>query len=132
MTPSEGTVRTVFDAVSFDDRGLIVAIARAVDDGAILMTAFMDESALRRTLETGIVHYWSRSRSAIWRKGATSGHEQHLREIRIDCDGDAILLDVEAGPACHTGHRTCFFRRLEGGEFVTDDEPVFDPEDVYG
>ncbi|MFP4590614.1 MAG: phosphoribosyl-AMP cyclohydrolase [Halobacteriales archaeon] len=131
MQLSDAEAESVLAELDFSDRGLVVAITRDVDDGAVLMTAFMDREAVERTLTTGVVHYWSRSREALWRKGATSGHEQHLRAAHIDCDGDALLLDVEAGPACHTGFRSCFHRRVDDGDVVTEGKPVFDPEAVY-
>ncbi len=103
----------------FDADGLIVCIARAAGDHEILMIAYMNAEALRLTLATGEAHYWSRSRQSIWRKGATSGQIQKVREIRTDCDQDALLLTVEAGGdggACHTGRRSCFYRRVAAGE----------------
>lgn len=99
----------------FDADGLIVAIATEIATGDILMVAYMNEEALRLTLETGVAHYWSRSRAALWRKGDTSGQVQTVREIRVDCDQDALILKVEAGgdgKACHTGRRSCFYRRV--------------------
>jgi len=92
-----------------DERGLVVAVTQQWDTGEVLMVGFMDDEALRRTLTTGRVTYWSRSRRDYWRKGDTSGHEQHVREVRLDCDGDAVLVKVDqVGAACHTGDRTCF------------------------
>jgi phosphoribosyl-AMP cyclohydrolase len=97
--------------VVWDGRGLVPAVAQQHDTGEVLMLAWMNEAALRETLATGRVCYWSRSRRALWRKGETSGHVQRLVEARLDCDGDAILLLVDqTGPACHTGERSCFFR----------------------
>jgi phosphoribosyl-AMP cyclohydrolase len=97
--------------VAWDGRGLVPAVAQQHDTGEVLMLAWMNEAALRETLATGRVCYWSRSRRALWRKGETSGHVQRLVEARLDCDGDAILLLVDqTGPACHTGERSCFFR----------------------
>jgi phosphoribosyl-AMP cyclohydrolase len=101
------------DAVKFDDNGLVPAIAQSSETGAILMMAWMNRETLERTLQTGEVTYWSRSRKEIWRKGETSGHTQHLVEALIDCDGDALLLKVDQiGPACHTGAPSCFYRKL--------------------
>ncbi len=101
----------VVQAVAFDEGGLVPAIAQDAATGAVLMMAWMNEQALRETLETGRVCYWSRSRQQLWRKGETSGHIQRLRELRVDCDGDTLLLLVEQkGPACHTGAANCFFR----------------------
>jgi phosphoribosyl-AMP cyclohydrolase len=109
----------------FDSDGLIVCITKAASDGEILMLAYMNKEALRLTLETGIAHYWSRSRQSLWRKGDTSGQVQNVTEIRTDCDQDALLLTVAAGGdggACHTGRRSCFYRKVApGGE-----ELIFD------
>jgi phosphoribosyl-AMP cyclohydrolase len=99
--------------VKFDDNGLVPAIAQSAETGAILMVARMNRDTLEKTLQTGEVTYWSRSRKEVWRKGATSGHTQHLVEAWIDCDGDAVLLKVDQiGPACHTGAPSCFYRKL--------------------
>ncbi len=103
----------------FDADGLIVCVTRAATDHEILMIAYMNAEALRLTLATGEAHYWSRSRQSIWRKGATSGQTQKVREMRTDCDQDALLLTVEAGGdggACHTGRRSCFYRQVAAGE----------------
>ena len=102
--------------VKFDDRGLVPAVARDHHSGVVLMLAYQNEEALRKTLESGTAHYFSRSRNRLWQKGETSGHIQRIREVRVDCDGDTILLLVDqTGPACHTGHPTCFFT-LPGAE----------------
>lgn len=104
------------DGIKFTD-GLIVAVAQDSATGEVLMVAQMDAEALRRTVQTGDAWYWSRSRKRLWRKGEESGHTQRVREIRLDCDGDAMLLVVEqAGDACHTGHHSCFFRDVHGAE----------------
>ena len=105
-------------APKFDADGLIVAIAQEAGAGEILMVAYMNEDALRLTIETGLAHYWSRSRKALWRKGDSSGQSQRVIEIRTDCDQDAILLSVVAGGdggACHTGRKSCFYRRVVAG-----------------
>jgi phosphoribosyl-AMP cyclohydrolase len=95
----------------FDGDGLVAAIAQDADTGEVLMLAWMNAEALQLTIDTGRAVYWSRSRKALWRKGDTSGHEQHVNEIRVDCDQDAVLLKVrQTGAACHTGHRSCFYR----------------------
>jgi len=114
--------------------GLIPAIAQDADTGEILMMAFMNEEALSKTLTSGEVHYWSRSRQELWHKGGTSGHVQKVKEIRLDCDGDVILVKIDqvGGAACHTGHRSCFHFRWSGQGFELEGEPVFDPEEVYG
>ena len=95
----------------FDEHGLVAAIAQDADTGEVLMLAWMNAEALQQTIDTGRAVYWSRSRNALWRKGDTSGHEQHVEEIRVDCDQDAVLLKVrQTGAACHTGRRSCFYR----------------------
>lgn len=95
----------------FDADGLIAAIAQDADTGDVLMLAWMNAEALKQTIETGRAVYWSRTRNALWRKGDTSGHEQHVVEVRIDCDQDAVLLKVrQTGAACHTGRHSCFYR----------------------
>jgi phosphoribosyl-AMP cyclohydrolase len=113
--------------------GLVTAIALDDATGDVLMVAFMNELAFRRTVETGEVHYWSRSRAKLWRKGEESGNTQRLVGLWIDCDGDCVVMRVEqrGGAACHTGRRSCFFRRLENGTWVEEGERVFDPERVY-
>lgn len=104
------------DAVAFDAAGLVPAVAQDHETGAVLMMAWMNREALARTLATGDVTYWSRSRGALWRKGESSGHTQRLVEAWLDCDGDTLLLRVaQTGPACHTGRPTCFFRKLHKG-----------------
>lgn len=98
---------------SYDQKGLIPAVLQDVDTGAVLMVAWMNEEAFERTQETGQAHFWSRSREELWHKGATSGNVMHVREILVDCDADTLLLKVKpAGPACHTGETSCFFRSL--------------------
>ena len=98
----------------FDANGLVPAIAQDVKSGEVLMMAWMNAQSLRLTLQTSEVTYWSRSRKSLWRKGETSGHTQHLAEAYVDCDGDTLLLKVEqTGPACHTGARACFFRKMQ-------------------
>jgi phosphoribosyl-AMP cyclohydrolase len=106
----------ILDDVSFNAEGLVPAIAQDAENGEVLMMAWMNRDALEETLRTGRVVYWSRSRQARWRKGDTSGHIQELIELRLDCDGDALLLKVrQKGPACHTGERSCFFRKAGDG-----------------
>ena len=114
--------------------GTITAVAQDASSGEILMVAHMDERALRRTLEAGEVVYWSRSRGELWRKGEQSGNVQRLVSVHLDCDGDTVLLRVDqvGGAACHTGKRSCFFRRLRGAQWVDEGEQVFDPAVVYG
>ncbi len=101
----------------FDERGLLPAVVQDARTGQVLMLAYMNREALERTLATGETHFWSRSRRALWHKGATSGNVQRVVEVRVDCDGDALLILVEpAGPACHTGHTSCFYRTYPQGE----------------
>ena len=104
------------DAVAWNADGLVPAVAQDAATGEVLMVAWMNREALERTVATGEAHYWSRSRRALWRKGETSGHTQRVRDVRLDCDGDTVLIAVESvgGIACHTGRRRCFFNRLEG------------------
>jgi phosphoribosyl-AMP cyclohydrolase len=121
--------------LSFDKMNdLVPAIAQDAATGEVLMLAYMNGEAWRRTLATGIAHYWSRSRNTLWKKGETSGHIQEVQEIRVDCDGDCVLLRVRqiGGAACHTGYRSCFYRRVQGEELVADGEQVFDPAEKYG
>ncbi len=99
--------------IRFDGRGLVPAVVQNVTTDEVLMVAWMNEESLRRTQETGQAHFWSRSRQELWHKGATSGNFMNVREMWVDCDADTLLLKVDpAGPACHTGHRSCFYRRL--------------------
>ncbi len=111
------------------ENGLVTAIAQDYKTGEVLMVAFMDKEALQKTIETKRGYYWSRSRRKLWKKGESSGHEQIIHEILIDCDADAVLLKVEQiGGACHTGYRSCFYRTIEGKVVG---EKLFEPEDVY-
>ena len=105
--------QVALDEVRFDDRGLVPAVVQDVENGDVLMMAWMNRASLERTLEEWRTVFWSRSRQELWRKGDTSGHVQHVEEVRVDCDGDVLLVRVhQVGAACHTGERTCFFRRL--------------------
>ncbi len=118
--------------LKLDANGLIPAVVQQHDTGEVLMVAYMNAEALRRTMETGRATYWSRSRQKFWVKGESSGNVQHVRDLRVDCDGDCLLLMVDqTGPACHEGYRSCFFRRLEGGGAQVVGERVFDPQKVY-
>ncbi len=113
-------VTAALGAIQFDDKGLVPAIAQQHDSGEVLMMAWMDRDAVAETMRTGRVCYWSRSRQAPWRKGDTSGHIQTLVDLRIDCDGDTLLVLVDqTGAACHTGRHNCFFRALRAGRLET-------------
>ncbi|SNZ17613.1 phosphoribosyl-AMP cyclohydrolase [Natronoarchaeum philippinense] len=115
--------------LDFGDSGRIPAVAQDAESGEILMLAYVTPEAVERTRETGRAHYYSRSREELWEKGATSGHVQHVEEIRADCDGDALIYRVDQeGGACHTGYESCFYRTLDG---ETVGEQVFDPDAVY-
>jgi len=114
---------------------LVIAVAQDHETGEVLMVAYMNREALKRTLETGMAHYWSTSRGRIWLKGESSGHVQHVKEVLVDCDMDAVVLIVEQeGGACHTGYRSCFYRSIEGDELRVREDAVkvFDPEEIYG
>ncbi|SPU48817.1 phosphoribosyl-AMP cyclohydrolase [Bordetella trematum] len=119
--------------VVFDDNGLIPAIAQDAENGQILMVAWMNRESLAETAATGRAVYWSRSRQKLWRKGEESGHGQEVHELRLDCDGDVVLLKVRqhGGIACHTGRASCFYRRLDDGAWSTVDPVLKDPELIY-
>ncbi len=123
----------VLDDLGWNADGLIPAIAQQFDSGEVLMMAWMNREALEETLRTGRVCYYSRSRGRLWRKGESSGQVQRLESLRIDCDGDTLLLRVDqTGPACHTGRRNCFFYRVDDDRAIIDSEPLIDPETLYG
>ncbi|MDR2219201.1 MAG: phosphoribosyl-AMP cyclohydrolase [Methylobacillus sp.] len=119
--------------IRWTEDGLVPVIAREAGSGDVLMFAWMNREALRLTVETGHAVYWSRSRGKLWRKGEESGHTQIVKEIRLDCDADVLLLSVEqiGGIACHTGRHSCFFRKLENGQWVTDAPVIKNPEEIY-
>jgi phosphoribosyl-AMP cyclohydrolase len=130
--PTEDGAAAALSQIRFDAAGLVAAIAQQHDTGEVLMMAWMNADALRETLATGRVCYWSRSRRALWRKGETSGQVQHLKDLRIDCDGDTLLLLVDQeGVACHTGRRNCFFRAVRGPAVETIAEVVVPPDQLY-
>ncbi|MFT4613452.1 MAG: phosphoribosyl-AMP cyclohydrolase [Bacteroidia bacterium] len=120
--------------IKWNEDGLVPAIAQDWQSGEVLMLAWMNSDALTLTLNEGRAIYWSRSRQALWRKGEDSGHVQQLKELRIDCDADTVLMKVEqvGGIACHTGRRSCFFQRYEDGRWAVTDEVIKSPEDIYG
>jgi len=122
------------DELKFDDKGLLTAIVVDDESGDVIMCAFMNRTAIEKTIATGQMHYYSRSRGKLWLKGESSGHTQDLRSVAIDCDGDAIVFRVKQHvAACHTGHFSCFHRALEddGETLRVTSEPVFDPKAVY-
>jgi phosphoribosyl-AMP cyclohydrolase len=128
---SEAIERALGD-INFGPDGLVAAVAQQHDTGEVLMLAWMNREAVRATLAEGRACYWSRSRQALWRKGESSGQVQRLRELRLDCDGDAVLLLVEQqGVACHTGRRNCFFRAWRDDGWATIAQPEIDPEQLY-
>jgi len=113
MANKQPDVADVVKRIKFDAQGLVAAVAQHWQTHEVLMVAWMNREALEKTLATGNVHYWSRSRNALWRKGETSGHTQTLKEFYVDCDGDTVLLKVDqVGPACHAGEKTCFFTKI--------------------
>lgn len=125
-------IAKLLDAVTFDAQGLVCAVIQDHRSNQVLMQAYMNREALARTLATGKVHFYSRSRKKLWLKGEESGHIQQVRELRIDCDGDCLLILVDqAGGACHEGYRSCFFRRNQQGAWAVVDPKVFDPKQVY-
>jgi phosphoribosyl-AMP cyclohydrolase len=121
------------DDVPWNGEGLIAVVTQDAASGKVLTVAWMNREALQKTAETKQAVYWSRSRKKLWRKGEESGHVQKVREVRLDCDSDAILLKVEqvGGIACHTGRESCFFRKLENGRWVTVDPVLRDPAAIY-
>lgn len=124
---------TILDFQKTGD-GLLPAIVQDFKTLEILMVAYINDAAWEMTLKTGRAHYWSRSRNTLWLKGETSGHVQIIHNILVDCDADTVVFQVEqlGDAACHTGHRSCFYRRLEGDALVTTGSRIFDPETVYG
>ncbi len=125
------------DDLKYNGDGLIPAIAQQHDSKEVLMMAWMNKASIKESLETGRVCYWSRSRQAFWRKGESSGQVQMLKQFRVDCDSDTLLLLVDqTGPACHTGRRTCFYQVVDKStddkELIIDSEPLIDPKELYG
>jgi len=125
-------VSDIFDRLSFNESGLVAAIAQQHDTGEVLMLAWMNSESIEETLATGQVCYFSRSRGKLWRKGETSGQVQRLVELRIDCDGDALLLLVDqTGVACHTGRRSCFYTAIQNGALLEIAAPEIAPDELY-
>lgn len=120
------------ETLKFNQDGLIPAVAQQHDTNEVLMMAWMNKESITETLATKRVCFWSRSRQALWRKGESSGQVQMLKEFRVDCDGDTLLLLVDqTGPACHTGRRTCFYQVADDGDLIIDSDPLIDPKDLY-
>jgi phosphoribosyl-AMP cyclohydrolase len=126
--------QSFLDEVPWNEHELVAVVAQDAKSGKVLTVAWMNREALAQTVERGEAVYWSRSRRKLWRKGEESGHAQKVREIRLDCDADAVLLVVEqvGGIACHTGRERCFFRKLENGRWVETDPVLKDPAAIYG
>ena len=124
---------SALDELKYDDQGLIPAIIQDDQTGEVLMMAYMNQTSLTKTLETGKTHFWSRSRQAYWMKGESSGHTQDVVGVYTDCDVDTVLIRVrQHGAACHEGYRNCFYRQIVDGEWRVVAERVFDPDEVYG
>ena len=123
----------IVSQLRFDDKGLLTAVAQDYRTGEILMLAHMNEESFRKTVETGEAVYWSRSRKKLWHKGEESGNVQKIRELLIDCDGDAIVMKIDqvGDAACHTGNRSCFYRKLDNGTLIDVGVRIFDPDKVY-
>lgn len=121
------------DEVKWDAQGLVTAIAQDSATGRVLMVAWMNRDSLQLTADTGIAHYWSRSRQKLWKKGEESGHLQTVQELRLDCDGDVIVMQIQqaGGIACHTGRESCFYRRFENGGWTVVDAVLKDPDAIY-
>lgn len=119
--------------INWSKDGLLSVVTQEASSGKVLMAAWMNREALKRTVETGEAVYWSRSRKKLWRKGEESGHVQKVKEIRLDCDADVLLLTVEqvGGIACHTGRQNCFFNKLENGQWIEVEPVIKDPEKIY-
>ena len=126
------TLSDTLDTLKYNADGLIPAIAQQHDTHEVLMMAWMNRESIEETLQTGRVCYWSRSRNKFWRKGESSGQMQVLKELRIDCDADTLLLLVDqTGPACHTGRRSCFYNKVEGDQIIIDRDVLIDPQTLY-
>ncbi len=121
------------EKVKWAQDGLVPVVAQEAGSGRVLTVAWMNREALGRTVQSGEAHYWSRSRRKLWRKGEESGHVQKVKSVRLDCDEDVLLLEVEpaGGIACHTGRHSCFFQKLEGGRWVVTDPVLKDPKEIY-
>jgi len=122
----------ILDKIKYDANGLVAAVMQDYENGEVLMVAYMNSESLKTTLETGKAHFWSRSRQKFWMKGESSGHTQEIKEVFIDCDGDCILFKIKQNvAACHTGFRSCFYRKWDGEKLIETSEKLFDEDDVY-
>ena len=122
----------ILDKVKYDANGLVPAVMQDYENGEVLMVAYMNSESIKTTLETGKTHFWSRSRQKFWMKGESSGHTQEIKEVFIDCDGDCILFKVKQNiAACHTGFRSCFYRKWDGDKLIETGEKMFNEDDVY-
>ncbi len=122
----------LYDQIKYDSQGLVPVVIQDWQNHEVLMVAYMNRESLKTTLETGKTHFWSRSRQKFWMKGESSGHTQQVKEVSIDCDADCVLMKVEQiVAACHTGFRSCFYRKWESGGLVTVGEKMFEEQDVY-
>ena len=122
----------ILNKIKYDQNGLVAAVMQDYENGEVLMVAYMNSESLKTTLETGKAHFWSRSRQKFWMKGESSGHTQEIKEVFIDCDGDCILFKIKQNvAACHTGFRSCFYRKWDGEKLIETSEKLFDEDDVY-
>ena len=122
----------ILDKIKYDANWLVAAVMQDYENNEVLMVAYMNSESLKTTLETGKAHFWSRSRQKFWMKGESSGHTQEIKEIFIDCDGDCILFKIKQNvAACHTGYRSCFYRKWDGEKLIETGEKLFDEDDVY-
>ncbi len=126
------TLDSILSSLKFDDKGLIPAVMQDIENGEVLMVAFMNREAVEKTLTSGFATFYSRSRNKMWIKGESSGHTQEVREVYFDCDHDCLLVKIKQNvAACHTGYRSCFFNKIEKGQVVTVGNKVFEEESVY-
>ena len=127
-------IKSLISDIQWDDRGLVTVVVQDYKSAKILMVAWANEAAIIKSIEDGRACFWSRSRSALWLKGESSGHYQLIKDIYLDCDGDALVFKVEqvGGIACHTGRNSCFFKRLDKGEWVNNEPVIKNEEDIYG
>ena len=122
----------IVDDIKYDANGLVPVIVQDYRNNEVLMVAYMNGESLKKTLETGITHFWSRSRQKFWKKGESSGHIQEVKEVLVDCDQDALVMKVDQKvAACHTGYRSCFYRKVDGDSLVVFQEKIFEEDEVY-